>query len=1125
MTNENNQKNINNTQNSTTKKKKKKGKRRKIKYFRIILLLLLAICLVVGVIVGKMVIDVIRDAPKIDPTNILGNLTESSVILDQNGNVIEQIHAANENREIVELSKMPKHLQYAFVAIEDKRFEDHFGVDIRRIFGALISNLKSGDLSGQGASTITQQLVKNLYLSGEKKLERKIKEAYLAIQMERKLSKDQILENYLNTIPLGPSTHGVQAAAYEYFSKDVSELTLAESALLASVPKSTKWYTPYKRLELSDLEGIPEEDIVGYVYIGSIKYACVYNELAVERQQIVLSEMLKQGKISKEEYDQAISEDMRAALKPGEKKIEGITSNNFTDYVKEQVILDLMEENDITYEEAENYLFKGGLSIYTTMDVNIQRTIEQQYESFGEIFLGKEPPANKPLAQDWTNFRWSGGKATGTLDKYKNILNDSGNVLYFAHDNLLNAENILYFYPSEYKIDENGNLVITSDKLNIGSTVIDIVDCYTIDEKNQLVTHNIGGLNIGNAFEIVEQNGNKGTIKISKDYLDKNPDFFKVVADDVITISNNYYKYQETGIVQPQSAAVILDYKTGHIKAIVGGRDIVGSKTFNRAVDSARQPGSTIKPLGVYISALDYGYTAASVIDDIPLYNTDGQRWPKNWYEPYSNHAFKYKGLVTLRYAIQQSLNTVPVTLLEKIGPKTVVEYFAKLGMVDLENPENDTFITPEENHAINDMNASSLALGGFSKGFSPLVMTAAYGTIANNGVYVEPICYTKVVNSKGKVILDNVPETHVAVAPEVAFILKDILRSSVADSAGLARAAAIKGLDIDMAAKTGTTQDNGDFWCLGFSPYYAGGVWVGNDNPTIKLSETSTATARLLGSFMTSVHQGLEPAKFEVSDGVTRVQVCKQSGKIPTELCGLDPRGSQIITEYFIRGTEPKETCKTHVTISVCKDSNQLRSQYCPDSSIVDKVFITRETLFDPNLYPDVKSASYQALLEANNLYRQIKTDINNGMTAEEISTMYPGLVTLKVTELNNGVITDDNNEGSSKKQIIEIVSVHGYTIDQLGFKKMLTEDYQYQVPLDICEFHTYQNWYDSITNNGGNNNGDNNGNGQNPENPGDNGNNDGSTDNPDDGIIETPDVPGDNNGDNTGDDNIITD
>lgn len=1122
MTNENNKKNINNTQNNTTKKKKK-GKKRKIKYFRILLLVLLLVCAVAAVIVGKMVIDVIKEAPKIDPTNVLGTLSQNSVILDQDGNVIEQIHDANENREIVEFSKMPEHLKQAFVAIEDKRFEDHFGVDIRRIAGALLSNLKSGDLSGQGASTITQQLVKNLYLTNEKKLERKIKEAYLAIQMERELTKDQILENYLNTIPLGPSIHGVQTAAFAYFSKDVSELTLAESALLAAIPKSTKWYTPYRRIGLSDLEGVPEEDIVGYVYVGSVQYACVYNETAIERQQLVLSEMLSQGKINQEEYDKAIAEDMRAALKPGESKIEGITSNNFTDYVKEQVILDLMEENDITYEEAEHYLFKGGLSIYTTMDVNIQKNIEHQYENFGEIFLGKEPPANKPLAQDWTNFRWSDGKATGTLDKYKNVLNDSGQVLYFAHDNILNAENILFFYPSEYKIDEDGSLVITSDKLSISSTVIDIVDCYTIDEKNQLVTHNIGGLNIGNSYEIIEQSGNKGTIKISKEFLDKNPEFYTVVADDVITISNNYYRYQEAGIVQPQSAAVILDYKTGHIKAIVGGREIVGSKTFNRAVDSARQPGSTIKPLGVYISALDYGYTAASVFDDIPLYNEDGQRWPKNWYEPYSNHVFKYKGLVSLRYAIQQSLNTVPVTVLEQIGPKTVVDYFAKLGMVDLENPENDTFVTPEENYAVNDMNASSLALGGFSKGFSPLVMTAAYGTIANNGVYVEPICYTKVVNSNGKIILDNVPETHVAVAPEVAFILKDILRSSVSDANGLARLASIKGLDIDMAAKTGTTQDNGDFWCLGFSPYYAGGVWVGNDNSTMKLSETSSATARLLGSFMTAIHQELEPAKFEVTDGVTKVKVCRQSGKIPTELCSLDPRGSQVTTEYFIRGTEPKETCNTHVKVTVCSDSNHLRSQYCPDSSIIEKVFITRETLFNPDLYPDVKNASYQAILEAKNLYNQIKEDINNGMTAEEINTMYPGLVTLNVKEIgsNNSLTNEENSESNSKKQIIEIVSVHGYTIDQLNFKTMLTEDYQYQVPINICEFHTYDKWYDSITDNNGDNNenndGENNGDNQDPENPG-NDNNNGNPENPDDGIIESPDEPED-------EDNIITD
>ncbi|HCS09986.1 MAG TPA: transglycosylase, partial [Clostridiales bacterium] len=210
--------------NKHDKKKSRARKKRKV-IIRATLLLILVAAIIAGGAIFGMVMGIIRNAPKIDATNVLGTLTESSVIVDENGDVIEQIHDPNENREIVPLKQIPKYLQDAFIAIEDHRFQEHPGIDIRRIAGALMHNVKEGDPTAQGASTITQQLVKNLYLTDKKTWERKITEAYLAINVERVLSKEQILENYLNTIPLGQSAYGVQTAAYTYFSKDVSELT------------------------------------------------------------------------------------------------------------------------------------------------------------------------------------------------------------------------------------------------------------------------------------------------------------------------------------------------------------------------------------------------------------------------------------------------------------------------------------------------------------------------------------------------------------------------------------------------------------------------------------------------------------------------------------------------------------------------------------------------------------------------------------------------------------------------------------------------------------------------------------------------------------------------------------
>ncbi|HKM01672.1 MAG TPA: transglycosylase domain-containing protein, partial [Sedimentibacter sp.] len=809
------------SKNKTYKKKSRAKKKRKV-VFRVSLLLILVAIIIVGGAVFGMVMGIIKNAPEIDPTNATGNLSESSVIVDESGNIIEQIHDPNENRELVKLNDIPKNLQNAFIAIEDQRFEDHFGIDIRRIGGALLHNFKVGDSTAQGASTITQQLVKNLYLTDERSWERKIKEAYLSIQVERVLSKNQILENYLNTIPLGQSAYGVQTAAYTYFSKDVSELTLAESALLAGAAKGPS-YALYNRYNLEDINDIPQEDILGYVYIGSVQYACVYNETAINRQQAVLNKMLELEFITQEEYDSAKAVDMHISLNPGQTKIEGISSTPM-DYVKEKVIEDLMETQGISYDEAEARLYRGGLTITSTIDVNIQKSLEQSYDDFSLLYLGAEPTGDKPIAQDWRYFKWSGGQGTGMLDSGLNILNESGHLIFFAKDNIMDAENSIYLNSDEYSIDESGNLVINSKKFDIYSSTIDIVDAYSIDDNMNFVSHTIGALNVGNNYEVLEKTGTKGTIKIAKSYLDKNPEMFNIGSDGILRIPEGYFFYQDKGIVQPQSATVILDYRTGKIKAMIGGRQIEGSKTFNRATDSARQPGSTIKPLSVYLPALDLGYSAAYPIDDLPKYNNNGDRWPKNWFE---HRSIKYWGITTLRKSIEQSINTNAVTMLETIGLDAAISSLTKLGLIDQNNPANDYFVSPQENAAYNDVNLASLALGGLTKGFSTLGMTAAYGAIANDGVYIEPVVYTKVVNSKDEIILDNTPETHVVVSPEVASLMKDILRTTV--NPGLSYRAKLPGeLGIEVAGKTGTTQANGDFWYVGFSPYYVGGIWVG---------------------------------------------------------------------------------------------------------------------------------------------------------------------------------------------------------------------------------------------------------------------------------------------------------
>ena len=174
-------------------RKKRRRKKKIIIALKITLLVAFAAIIIVGGSLAGMVIGIVKSAPEIDPANLQNTLSESSVIVDEAGNFIEQIHDPNENREIIKLSSIPKNVQNAFIAIEDHRFESHFGIDIRRIMGSLLHNVKVGDPTAQGASTITQQLVKNIYLTNEKSWERKIKEIYLSIQVERKIRFSRII--------------------------------------------------------------------------------------------------------------------------------------------------------------------------------------------------------------------------------------------------------------------------------------------------------------------------------------------------------------------------------------------------------------------------------------------------------------------------------------------------------------------------------------------------------------------------------------------------------------------------------------------------------------------------------------------------------------------------------------------------------------------------------------------------------------------------------------------------------------------------------------------------------------------------------------------------------------------
>lgn len=930
--------------------------------------------------VGLAFVNILTTAPEIDPYSINSGFEETSLIFDKDKNLLEKVETA-EYRTFVKLNKVPQYLKDAFISIEDERFYEHPGVDPKGILSSLYENFKAGGVV-RGASTITQQLIKNTFLSNEQTLTRKLKEIYLALNLETKLSKDQILESYLNMISLGQNSYGVQEASRTYFSKNVDEINIAQAALLAGIVKGPNIYQPFYRVsplkfDEATMRKIGETEILGE------KYILVFNTKSVQRQKVILKKMLELGKINKAEYDEAINFDVVASLKPSAKKESEITSYA-TDYVKNQVVEDLMEKYQITKQKAQERLFTGGLRIYSTIDTKVQKDLDEVNRNFNGILLGDLKRYKAPLLVD------------RNLDKAGNIVDKDGNLVYYKKENLLTDDGYLFIPKGEFSINANGDLAITSSRILAYKKSTDIQDYYTIDGAKNLLTHRVGGLAVPDAYYLRQA---RHSLIIKAEFFEKNDKFYKVNETGNLFISPEYFYNNKTGLVQPQSATVIMDYKTGHIVAMIGGRDVKGSRILNRATDTARQPGSSMKPLAVYLPALDNGFTAASPILDIPMITADGKVWPNNVYTG-------FKGITTLRESLIYSINVSSARTLKKIGIPTSIKYLKKLGIINEENPSKDNFVQSSENKTHNDENLASLALGGMTKGVSPLDMTAAYSAIANDGVYNEPIIYTKVLDKDGNIVLEKEAKQRRVVSPQIAYVMKDILRSTAYEHTG--KNAIIKGQA--SAGKTGTTDYNADFWFVGFTNYYAAATWMGNDSPKITITQNSWLAAKLWGHIMTKIHQDKESKpQFAEPDGIVKAYVCTKSGKKPNQFCSSDPRGV-VREEIFAKGTEPTETCKVHVALEVNSSNNKLATEFTPEELKITKVFTAINPAYKPSEHNGIlpKDYSYYPPVQSDT-----QEDLNNynqehGIDLNEEGTNWNDVI----TDLINPEKKDDKKE-----------------------------------------------------------------------------------------------------------------
>lgn len=932
----------------------KTGKKHNTKK-RIILKTLLAgfsVCVLAGCILLGVVITT---APEINAKSIYESLGENSVMYDKDGEMVDSIMTQNGLRTNITYDQMPKNLVDAFVAIEDKTFWEHHGFNIIRIGGAIVDGIKN-DGRIKGTSTITQQLARNIYLADSKSnysMVRKVKEAYYAVVIERELTKKQILEAYANTIYLGFHANGVQAASQEYFSKDVSELNLQECAAIASLPQGPDRFALIKQYSNEDIQ--PNNP---NILVRTNDFTLVYNDSVEHRKNLVLKNMYEQKKISKAEYEAAKNANLKDSIKPNLEKIQ-TKSSYFADYVLDNVISDLMKNYKISRNEAKNMIYNNGLKIYSTMDSKAQNIVETQFSK----------SSNFPNV------------ASVRKDRNGNVISDKGKVLLYSESLYFDKQGNFVFNPDEYRYLSNGNLLLCKGKrLNFYKTSYGGKIDYSIEFKSMHSTEGGvfystqgGVVNIPRKYKSVDKDGN---LIIKKSFLKENPSFFNSNGNTIYIGPETYTLRQK--VRQPQGAMVIIDHSNGEVRAMVGGRNTQGKSLYNRAVNP-RQPGSSIKPICVYAPALqtavdkldgngDGGHsgdsdenpnklgsywTAVSVINDSPI-KKNGKNWPKNWYHG-------YKGEMSLRTAVEQSVNTVAVKVLMEIGETYSIKFAKGLGIS-----------TIVENGTVNDMTPAALALGGMSQGISPMEMAAAYGAFADQGTYRKPISYTKVLNRKGEVILKNKSKSHKAMDAGVAFIMSDILKTTVSE--GLGKAAQI-GVQT-VYGKTGTTTDNFDAWFVGFTPTYTAALWIGND-VNIQLSTGSGAAAKLWSVIMKQVCSGLPNKSMTKPDNV--VSSNAGNGK----------------TEYFIKGTQTKLHLAPETReVQICQDSGCLATPWCTHKvmkslpvTLIPKYYCHLHNL-DPNKYP---------INPANNLEPSVPSDSTDSNSND--SNTQPSVPTPPVT------------------------------------------------------------------------------------------------------------------------------
>jgi len=725
---------------------------------------------------------------------------------------------ATEERVFVPIGAMPRSVINAFLSAEDKNFYSHWGVDPQGIIRSVIINIKNIGKQRRmvGASTITQQVAKNFLLTQEVSWERKIKEAILAFRIEHAFTKNRILELYLNEIYLGFGSYGVATAALNYFDKSLNQLSIAEAAYLAALPKAPNNYHPHKN-----------------------------RNAAIKRRDWVIGRMLEDARISSLEADIARAEQLI------------IRDRSETQFVEAQYFAEEVRR-ELAKRYGERELYKGGLSVRTTLNPELQRIADKAVRK-GLLAYDRRHGWRGPLMrieESELDELWSTKLAA--IDAIPGL--------------------------------GSWRLAVVL-KLRASGAVIGLAD-GTIGQIP------LADLKWARSWQKDEKLGPR--VREISDVLAKGD----VIAVEAL-LSDKTGKTYPSGtyglrqIPEIEGALVVLDPHTGRVLAMSGGYDYEKSQ-FNRVTQAKRQPGSAFKPF-VYLAALDSGYTPSTLILDAPFVIDQGPGLPK--WRP-ANYTKKFYGPSTMRLGVEKSRNLMTVRLAQTIGMDKVSEYASRFGVTD-NMPQQLAMSLGAGETTLLKLTAAYAMLVNGGKKISPTLIDRIQDRngrkIFSHDNRVCNECSAPFWTSQPVPLLADSRDQ--LADPASAYQIVSILKGVVDRGTGRS----IRSIGKPLGGKTGTTNDSVDAWFIGFSPDLAVGVFAGFDKPKSlgHKEQGASVAAPIFKDFMKEALADSPATTFRIPPGIRLVRVNATTGQLARS------SDKKIILEAFKPGTVPKGETK----------------------------------------------------------------------------------------------------------------------------------------------------------------------------------------------------------------------